>query len=275
MKYTSTRSRRQKSPLVRALTAITIATAVLSFACGAWYTYTQNHSATVNLAEVDLIQLDGPQDGDPIALMHTTAGDLTFRLFPNECPKTVENFVQLAESGYYNGTYVFRVEDGIFFAAGSPNHDGSLADDVTNDAPAESVPRELSPDLWPLQGALCALETKTDGGFFRTLFGKQVHYCGSRFMVANSIEMTDEITESLTKESETNPVAKAFLEHGGIPNYAQQITVFGQLFDGEDTLDTITHCETHGETGAKCPKKDILIESIEIGVFTSDSIDKE
>lgn len=37
-------------------------------------------------------QLSMPTKGDMIAIMKTNRGTIKFRLFPNECPKTVENF---------------------------------------------------------------------------------------------------------------------------------------------------------------------------------------
>ena len=262
---------KKRAKTVRALTLIAVFTLVLSLGCGLWYTYTNSYSAVVDLSTVEMIQLEPPKSGDIIATMHTTAGDLKYCLYPSECPRAVENFVQLAENGYYNGTYVFRVEDGVFFAGGSPHPDGSLNEDVQNDAHEESIPRELSPKLWPIRGALCALKTKTEGGFFRTLTGKQAVYNGSRFLVANSIELTEEVTKELTEEKEKNPIASVFLEHGGIPNYAQQITVFGQLYDGFEVLDAITHTELTEDSEAKRPKEDIIIESIEIGVYAKET----
>ena len=43
------------------------------------------------------------------AILHTTMGDIHLRLFPEAAPKSVENFVGLARSGYYNGTVFHRV----------------------------------------------------------------------------------------------------------------------------------------------------------------------
>lgn len=244
---------------------------LLALTCTIWFTLTQSRSATVDLKKVKLMQLEPPKDGDPIAIMHTTCGDLTYLLYPSECPNAVENFVQLAENGTYDNTYIFRVEQGIFFAGGAPNPDGSLSDEISNDAPQESVRQEITPTMWPLRGALCALKTKSDSGFFRTLVGKQVSYNGSRFLVANSISMTDDIINGLKLQGEDNPVAQAFIEHGGIPNYAQQITVFGQLFEGFDVLDAITDVALQGEEGSYRPAEDILITSVEIGEYAAKS----
>ena len=37
-------------------------------------------------------QLSMPQKGDLVAVMHTNMGDISIRLFPEQTPKTVENF---------------------------------------------------------------------------------------------------------------------------------------------------------------------------------------
>lgn len=39
----------------------------------------------------------------------TNMGDITLELFPEYAPKAVENFLKLAESGYYNGVIFHRV----------------------------------------------------------------------------------------------------------------------------------------------------------------------
>lgn len=43
------------------------------------------------------------------ATIKTTMGELKVKLFPEIAPKAVENFVKLAESGYYNGIIFHRV----------------------------------------------------------------------------------------------------------------------------------------------------------------------
>ena len=48
-------------------------------------------------------QLEKPTAGDTIAVMHTSMGDISLRLFPEAAPKAVENFTTHAKEGYYNG----------------------------------------------------------------------------------------------------------------------------------------------------------------------------
>ena len=49
------------------------------------------------------------QDNEIKVVMHTNKGDMTFKLFPNIAPKTVENFVTHSKNGYYDGVTFHRV----------------------------------------------------------------------------------------------------------------------------------------------------------------------
>ncbi len=75
-----------------------------------------------------------------IATLHTTAGDIAIELFPNHAPKTVRNFVGLAEgtqewtnpatgqktsTPLYNGTLFHRVIDDFMIQGGDPRGTGT------------------------------------------------------------------------------------------------------------------------------------------------------
>ncbi len=55
------------------------------------------------------------------AIIHTPHGDINVSLFPTTAPKTVENFVKLAKSGYYNGLAFHRVVPNFVIQGGCPN----------------------------------------------------------------------------------------------------------------------------------------------------------
>ncbi|KAL9645210.1 hypothetical protein ABK040_002411 [Willaertia magna] len=61
-----------------------------------------------------------------IATIHTTFGDIQLRLFPDVCPKTVENFTQLSLNGYYDGCIFHRVIKNFMIQTGdNDNRDGT------------------------------------------------------------------------------------------------------------------------------------------------------
>jgi cyclophilin family peptidyl-prolyl cis-trans isomerase len=59
-----------------------------------------------------------------IANIKTNMGDIEIELFPEEAPKTVENFVELAKKEYYNGVIFHRVIDNFMIQGGDPTGTG-------------------------------------------------------------------------------------------------------------------------------------------------------
>eukprot|EP01132_Coremiostelium_polycephalum_P007544 gene7544-9275_t len=59
------------------------------------------------------------------AVIHTTMGDIHIMLFPDECPKTVENFTTHSKTGYYDGIIFHRVIKGFMIQTGDPLGDGT------------------------------------------------------------------------------------------------------------------------------------------------------
>jgi len=51
-------------------------------------------------------------------VMHTSLGDITLELYPDKAPKTVDNFLQYANSGFYAGTVFHRVIPGFMIQGG-------------------------------------------------------------------------------------------------------------------------------------------------------------
>jgi cyclophilin family peptidyl-prolyl cis-trans isomerase len=58
------------------------------------------------------------------ATLHTNKGDITVELYPDEAPKTVENFVKLAREGFYDGVVFHRVIPDFMIQGGDPTGTG-------------------------------------------------------------------------------------------------------------------------------------------------------
>jgi cyclophilin family peptidyl-prolyl cis-trans isomerase len=53
-------------------------------------------------------------------VLHTSEGDVHVELFPDEAPKTVENFTKLAADGFYDGLTFHRVIPDFMIQGGCP-----------------------------------------------------------------------------------------------------------------------------------------------------------
>jgi peptidylprolyl isomerase domain and WD repeat-containing protein 1 len=64
------------------------------------------------------------------AILRTTKGDIHIQLFPALTPKTVENFVGHAKSGYFDGVIFHRVIKGFMIQTGDPLGDGTGGESI-------------------------------------------------------------------------------------------------------------------------------------------------
>jgi len=106
--------------------------------CGVGYAIFKNDSVDVKEANLDTIDfqeqnqktdqdkkeetiINKTEDDKKVmtATLHTNKGDITIE-FNSATPKTVENFVTLAKSGFYDGTKFHRVIKGFMSQGGDP-----------------------------------------------------------------------------------------------------------------------------------------------------------
>ena len=81
------------------------------------------------------------------ALIETDKGTIKAELYTDKAPITTKNFIELADSGFYNGLKFHRVEPGFVVQGGDPKGDGTGGSEKT-------IPLEVNPDLKHVQGAL-------------------------------------------------------------------------------------------------------------------------
>jgi cyclophilin family peptidyl-prolyl cis-trans isomerase len=59
------------------------------------------------------------------ATLHTSEGSIAIELFPEDAPRTVENFTRLAADGFYDGLVFHRVIPDFMIQGGCPRGDGT------------------------------------------------------------------------------------------------------------------------------------------------------
>lgn len=79
-------------------------------------------------------------------VLNTAKGDIELELYPEKMPVTVENFLKLTDSGFYNGLTFHRVEHWVV-QGGDPRGNGT-------GGPGWTIKLETHPDLKNVRGAL-------------------------------------------------------------------------------------------------------------------------
>ena len=187
-------------------------------------------------------QLARPQKGETIAVMHTSLGDISIRLFPDKAPKTVENFVTHAKNGYYDGLKFHRVINDFMIQGGDPRGNGTGGESIWGD----SFEDEFDVELHNLRGAL----SMANAGPNTNVQAKSVD--------PRLISQMRNMSDSFPAET-----VAGYESVGGTPHLDFRHTVFGQVYDGMVVVDAIAAVKTGRND---MPVEDVLISSIDVSV---------
>ena len=83
---------------------------------------------------------------------------------------------------------------------------------------------------------------------------------GSQFFVVQMKEVPESMVNQLVDGGWPEPIAKAYADNGGTP-WRSKHTVFGQLIEGEATLEDIANTKVGAQDK---PVHDVVIESIDV-----------
>lgn len=83
--------------------------------------------STTNAVSVHLNQLEAQNKLYSGALLKTSKGDIEIDFYASKAPRTVNNFIQLAQEDFYDGTRFHRVIEGFMIQGGDP-----LTKDLSN-----------------------------------------------------------------------------------------------------------------------------------------------
>ncbi|MFO7769214.1 MAG: peptidylprolyl isomerase [bacterium] len=137
--------------------------------------------------------------GEEQGVIRTDLGEIVIEFYPGEAPNHVENWIELARQGFYDGTTFHRVVPGFVIQGGDPL---SKDDDPYNDGlggPGWNVNEEFN-DIPHEQGIVSMARS-----------GENVNSAGSQFFIC--------------------------LDR--LPYLDRQYTVFGRVVEGMDVVDAI------------------------------------
>lgn len=167
MPHTSKKYRKQqgstpKGPNRTILFAVIGVIAVIAIAGGYFVLSSAQHTTTTTSTATNSTNSTAslsvtPANGLIYAKFDTTQGTFVAELYQNETPKTVANFVSLANSGFYNNLVWHRIVKGFVIQTGDPtsrNGGGSPCTWGQTSAPNTNIPFEDVPSLHNVAGSL-------------------------------------------------------------------------------------------------------------------------
>lgn len=232
-----------------ALAAAAVLAAGLLAGCGGGITGSSIKRPQVESEE---LQFQTPAEGDPIAIFNTSAGEVRAVLYPDVVPMAVENFTRLAQEGYYDGTSFHRIVSGFVVQGGDASGTGTTGSTIWNNNP---YPKEISDQLHHYSGALCAA------------FSPDEDVSGlSQFYFVQSLpeKLDDSLRTQMEEAGVRTEVIEAYDAAGGLPYLDYTDTVFGQVYEGMDVVDTLAQSEVD-ENGK--PVEDVLLNSVTISTY--------
>lgn len=164
---------------------------------------------------------------NPQVLLHTNKGDITLELNAEKAPKTVENFLNYVNAGFYDGTIFHRVIPNFMVQGGG--FEPGMAQKNTNDPVENEANNGLKNDMYTVAMARTSDPHSATAQFF-------INVANNDFL------------------NHTNPTPNGW-------GYA----VFGKVVEGQDVVDTLKGVKT-GSKGfhQDVPVEDLIIESASV-----------
>jgi peptidyl-prolyl cis-trans isomerase B (cyclophilin B) len=161
-----------------------------------------------------------------VAVITTTEGELTLEFWPDVAPKTVENFKNLANKNFYDGTAFHRIIKGFMIQGGDP---------LTKDAKKEAQ--------WGTGGP---------GYQIKAEFNERSHQRGVISMARSS--------------DPDSAGSQFFICDGDAKFLDRQYTAFGKVIKGDDVLTKLanTPCTRSGSGEPSKPTSRVGVTSIRI-----------
>ena len=160
---------------------------------------------------------------NPTVLLETTSGDILIELFTDKAPKTVANFLQYVDEGFYTNTIFHRVIPGFMIQG------GGLGARMDEKSTREPVTNEADNGLKNERGTIAMARTQAP------------HSATAQFFI--------------------NVADNAFLDHTAPTPQGWGYAVFGRVVGGTDVVDRIAAVPT-GRRGFHddVPRQDVVIE---------------
>ncbi|MEN0047930.1 MAG: peptidylprolyl isomerase [Bacteroidota bacterium] len=208
-------------------------------------TSTTTKNVVIKAPEICLVQLKTP------------FGNILMELY-DSTPKHRDNFIKLAEEGFYDSLLFHRVMENFMIQGGDPTSKNAIAGKpIGTGGPGYQIDAEISQDHTHVRGALAAARMPDN-------VNPKKKSSGSQFYIVHGREVKENMLTTVEKRNGikyTEEQKKAYFEEGGYPFLDGDYTVFGRVIEGMDVVDQIVKVEKDGRNR---PTTDIEMEIVVI-----------
>ncbi len=217
----------------------------------------QNSSDSSDVSSVQIANFTAPENGDTIVTMNIRDyGTVKIRLFPEYADKGVENFIGLAEQGYYDGLTFHRVINDFMIQGGDPEGTGRGGESIWGGKFDGGTDSHLIHSAGAIAYANSGA-TSTNGSQF--------------YIVTGTVYTEEEIEEYKSAGYNISDEAKEiYTTVGGTPYLDGNYTVFGQVYQGLDIIFQIQQVST--DSGNNKPMQDVIIDSVTVDKYNGEEL---
>ena len=171
----------------------------------------------------------------------TTAGSFRILLY-EDTPKHKANFVKLIEQGYYDSLLFHRVISGFMVQSGDPKSKNAPTGAQLGDGgPSYTISAEINASNYHKRGALAAARLSDH-------INPAKNSSGSQFYIVQGRQFSASELKSLEKSSRHAPFSTdqvdVYTTAGGAPHLDNAYTVFGEVTEGMNVIDSIAEVPT-------------------------------
>lgn len=237
-----------------------------------------------------------PKSGDLIATFEIEDyGTIKAVLFPQAAPVGVENFQKLCDSGYYKGLKIHRVRKNFMFQGGSKNGDGGTTFDAMVNDGKFSI--ETAQNARHFYGALCYANAGPENNstqfyIVNNKASQNIDAMGAEDGQKSINDAMADLNKNYKQYDQTAidsfledvrytqntvdflkyataEIKDRYAQKGGTPSLDGNYTVFGQVYEGFDVIDTLSaaEVENNGANEVSKPVKDIIIKNVTVSTF--------
>ena len=174
--------------------------------------------------------------------LSTEFGDIEIGLYDNT-PLHRDNFLKLADEGFYNDLLFHRIIKTFMIQGGDPVSRGaSSSTNLGSGGPGYTVPAEFNPSLIHKKGALAAARNNNPK---KESSGSQFYLVQGKILTDAQLDgMEKSVARTMAGFSYSKEQREIYKTIGGTPALDMNYTVYGEVTEGLDVIDKIAAVKT-------------------------------